>query len=222
MRAGRGLQLDQAAGGVAVDRAGGGGAARRRAARRGRGRGGSGSRRSPARRSARRGRRRGGRTPRPPADPDRATNSSVSNDDADDGHPLQHLAGRRRDAADHVGVERLHPPRLVGRPAGELVHGERDASAEARRSARPARRSGSATWRRDERGGVVVVERRRARARSAPWRSMQALAGLGQRVASAEPAGGRARCTPAGRASSGRCSGGGEGWRRRRRGRRRW
>ena len=46
---------------------------------------------------------------------------------ADHRHALQHLAGGRRDAADHVGVEGLHPPRLVGRPAGELVHRERDA-----------------------------------------------------------------------------------------------
>ena len=47
---------------------------------------------------------------------------------ADDRHPLQHLARRRRDAADHVGVERLHPLRLVGRAAGQLVHRERDAA----------------------------------------------------------------------------------------------
>ena len=37
---------------------------------------------------------------------------------ADDGHPLQHLARRRRDAADHVGVERLHPLRLGWRRGG--------------------------------------------------------------------------------------------------------
>ena len=36
----------------------------------------------------------------------------------DDRHPLEHLARRRRDAADHVGVECLHPPRLVGRCGG--------------------------------------------------------------------------------------------------------
>jgi hypothetical protein len=39
---------------------------------------------------------------------------------SDNGH-AEHLTRRRRDATDHVGVERLHPLWLVGSPAGELV-----------------------------------------------------------------------------------------------------
>ena len=51
---------------------------------------------------------------------------------ADDGHSLEHLACDWGDATDHVGVEGLHPARLVGGPAGELVHRERDPSSEHR------------------------------------------------------------------------------------------
>ena len=113
------------------------------AARRGRARGGTGSRRSPARRSARRARRRGGRTLRlgQPGQRDELVGVERRSDHR---HPLQHFARRRRDAADHVGVERLHPLRLVsGGPAGaaRCRHRERDAAARAPRSARSARPS---------------------------------------------------------------------------------
>ena len=46
------------------------------------------------------------------------------------GHALEHLAGGRRDAADHGGVEGLHPARLPRGAAGQLVHRERHPAAE--------------------------------------------------------------------------------------------
>ena len=82
----------------------------------------------------------------------------MSNDEADDGHALQHLARRRRDAADHVGVERLHPSRLVGGAARELVHRERDAAAE-RRDLLDELGGGLGDMATDERRDVVVAER---------------------------------------------------------------
>ena len=139
---------------------------------------------------------------------------------ADDRDALQHLAGRRRDAADHVGVERLHPLRLVGRPPGELVDRERDAPARARRSARPARRAGSATWRRTS-AAMSSSPSGPSSSSVAPWRSIRLWRVSASVVGDRRRADGRARCTPAGRASSGRCSAGGAGWRRRRRARRR-
>ena len=100
---------------------------------------------------------------------------------ADDGHTLEHLAGRRCDAADHVGVERLHPARFVGGAAGELVHRERDAAAERRRSASTSSAVGFGDVAADERRHVVVVERTELElGRSMPVD--QALACLGQRV----------------------------------------
>ena len=139
---------------------------------------------------------------------------------ADDGHALQHLARRRRDAADHVGVEGLNPARFVGGPASELVDRERDAATE-RGDLLDAARSRLGDVAADERGDIVVVERTELELGRAVAAD-QALRGSPRARRSSEPGGGRARCTRAGRASSGRCSAAGAGWRRRRRGRRRW
>ena len=91
---------------------------------------------------------------------------------ADDGDPLQHLAGRRRDAADHVGVERLHPLRLVGRAAGELVHRERDAATERGDLLDQLGASGSATWRRTS-AAVSSSSSGPSSSSVAPWRSIR-------------------------------------------------
>ena len=81
MRAAEALQLDQPARRRRGGSGAGGAAARRRAARRARGRGGTGSRRSPARRSARRARASRWSNASSSGSPDSATNSSVSNDE---------------------------------------------------------------------------------------------------------------------------------------------
>ena len=51
---------------------------------------------------------------------------------ADDGDPLQDVAGGRLDPGDHRDLEEVHPGRLDGGPPGHLGDGERDAAGKRR------------------------------------------------------------------------------------------
>ena len=78
---------------------------------------------------------------------------------AHDRDPLQHLARRRLDARDHVGVECLDPMRLGSSAASQLVHRERDPPAE--RSDATALLAGDAVVdvASDEQCDLLVVQR---------------------------------------------------------------
>ena len=132
MRAGEAPQLDQPAGGVAVDPAApvGRHVVEQRVADEAVAEAVAGAGRLDDR--ARRARRRGGRTPRPPASPDSATNSSVSNDEPTTATrcSTSRVAGAMPPIM--LASSACTHSRLVGRAPGELVDRERDAPAERR------------------------------------------------------------------------------------------
>ena len=117
--------------------------------------------------------RRGGRTPRLSGSPESATNSSVSNDDPTTATrcSTSRVAGAMPPIM--LASSACTHSRLVGRPPGELVDGERDAAAERGDLARSSSARGS--------GDVAAHERRRCRRRAsgpssssiAPWRSIR-------------------------------------------------